>query len=624
MPVMEEIQRLVLIPLLNEVKFVIVWLSAPIILAGAYELLCFFGKDESDQISRRENYRKTLLSNFRSNLNLTSIVSYIVFVALLGIYIYLMFLKENFSYYDNFQFTHSNLIGKPYHMPIWRDSGRFWPLGLQEYNFLALIGKSFFTYQAFAVIQLLAVIILIYNIFSEFPIKYRIATIAVVIIIPSFAISFFGLIYPERNVIFWLSILIFCRYSLTKLEDTSPRIFLYGALISTQFCLYYKEPVFILIGSFSFFSLLISSLKNRCSLDSLQSFFRFIKNNYVDTSLLLLSILYISLYKIIVLSEVSEKYFYNSKSTIIDTFHSYIDNSLLITIFSIIVIIRLSYLILSKKIENNFWDLLALGALLYFLTFLSLKMYTKYYLAPAEFIAVLYLSQLAYEIYHFWDNKKAKRRILNRFLFLTIASFSIFLLIVQAIQTTSYEILSRKSLVSGNMQLASKIREYKELHNQEETSLFFPSSTGSYLIMNFGSFLEYLEYKDKVLNYRNNRSISTESSSSLAIPGSEKYQSAFVLKSPLEFKDNLCVEWFYINCFQSIKPQSDDLIVLLPGLARGQDFKDLKANSKILFSYHYEINLEPIERVLLAISNRKNFSHTDVYIFQKKNYGDTS
>jgi len=616
---MNETQLLFLTPLFQESKFVLIWLFAPIVLAIAYELLCFTVKNKSNQITLKKSFSGILEDNSKPGLLFLSIVFYIIFLSFLSLYIYLMFFKENFSYYDNFQFTHSNLIGKPYYMPIWRDSGRFWPLGLQEYNFLALIGKNFLTYQAFSAFQLLTVIILIYRIFSEFPRQYRILTISLAILIPSFVVSFLGLIYPERNLIFWLSIFVLCRYRLTRSESIYSRTYIYGSLISAQFSLYYKEPVFILIGSFAFTNLVVNFLREKYLLSNFRTLLELTKKYYVDLGLLFLSALYVFLYKVIVLSEITQRYSYNSKGSIVDTLNFYLDKNLLIIVFLIVFSIRFFYLLLLRRMEICFWDLLALSAILYFLTFLGLRMYSKYYLAPVEFIAVLYLSQLTYHSYHYWGRKSINRRTLKRFLFIAVISFTSLSIFYQSIQIVSHEVLIRKSLVFGNMQLANKILEYRKLHDQEKTSLFFSSSTDPYLIMNFGSFLEYLEYRNRVSQYKNGYSESSENFNSLAVLGSKEYKYSFVLKSPLEFNDNLCVEWFYINCFNASNPQPEDLIVLLPGLAKSQDFKNLKENSEVLFSYHHEENFNFIEKILLAISREKNLSHMDVYIFQKVN-----
>jgi len=624
MPFLQDFQNLVLAPLLAEINFVVAWISALIVLLIVFELLRFLSKGRSVKINANEIPSYQLPSRSRPSLNMISIVFCMAFSVLLGGYIYLMFMKENFSYFDSFQFTHSNLIGKPFYMPIWRETGRFWPLGLQEYNALALIGRNFFTYQAFSVLQLLVVISLIYNIFTGFPLPYRIATIATVILLPSFTISFFGLIYPERNVIFWLSVLIFCRLKLVKVECVPPRVYLYGSLISAQFCLYYKEPIFVLIGSFASITLALSLLKERHSFVGVKSYFRFIAKHYADLGLLLLSILYISLFRIIVLPEITHRYSYNSKNTIIDAAFSYIDNNSLLVLFAVVVFVRFAYLVLSRKAIDEFWDVLALSALLYLATFLFLKMHTKYYSAPTEFIAVLYLSQLIYKVYSGLGRESLHRKALQRFVFLAITTMAFCLILSQSLQTTSNEILIRKIYVSGNMELARRIMKHRKVNNQDTVSLYFPGSTPylTTLVTNFGAFLDYLDYKD-AMNRRGTASSATlESSSSLASPGSTNYLSNFVLKSPLKFPHNRCVDFLYLNCFQA-GPEKGDLIVLLPGLTSNQDFKvlkgDLKGTSQLIFSSHYENHLQPIERLLLYFSRQKDFSSMDVYIFQKNN-----
>jgi hypothetical protein len=134
---MNEVKQLVLAPFLAEARFVIIWLSTPIMLIGIYELLCLLSKEERNQVAPQGSSSRRLF--WKPNLDLVSSITLIVFLIFLFLYICLMFFKGGFAYYDNHQFTHFSLIGKPFYMPIWRESGRFWPLGLQEYNFLAIL-----------------------------------------------------------------------------------------------------------------------------------------------------------------------------------------------------------------------------------------------------------------------------------------------------------------------------------------------------------------------------------------------------------------------------------------------------------------------------------------------------
>jgi hypothetical protein len=181
------------------------------------------------------------------------------------------------------------------------------------------IGKNFFVYQAFSVFQLLIVLLVINKIFSKFPTWHRLATMAIVMVTPSFVISFFWLIYPERNVIFWLSLLILCCHSLMKPENANSRAFIYGALVCAQFCLYYKEPVFILIGSFAGIRLAVNIHSERKNFLEWKKILRFFKKNYLDFSLILLSLIFFVLYRLIVSPHVVEKYQYNSQDSFIST-----------------------------------------------------------------------------------------------------------------------------------------------------------------------------------------------------------------------------------------------------------------------------------------------------------------
>jgi hypothetical protein len=616
---MNEIKELVLTPLLAEARFVIIWLFAPIVLIGVYELLCLLIKDDKKQVLPQENSAGGLIR--KPNLDLLSSMALAFFLIFLTFYIYLMFFKEDFAYYDNFVFTHTNLAGKPYFMPIWRDSGRFWPLGLQEYNFLALIGKNFVTYQGFSVFQLLIVLLAINQIFLKFPTWHRLATMTLVMVTPSFVWSFFGLIFPERNVIFWLSLLILCCHALMTPQNAGSRVFIYGALISAQFCLYYKEPVFVMIGSFAGIRLALNFLNQGKKSDSKTGFFVFLKRNYIDFSLILLSILFFILYQYIVASQVVEKYQYNSQETVLGTFHSYIDNNFLVLSFIGAVIVRILYLFCFRKHANILWDSLALGALFYFLVFLMLRMQTLYYLAPVEFVAVMYLSWLVYGTYNCRKVNEVKlKRFLERVLIVALTS----LVISQSLQGSAKHIIQRKSMIQGQVQLTGSIRQYAETSGRNSINLFFPLPTGSYSITNFAAFLEY---KGGNLYYEKDSLSSKAYHESLeSFKGVSEPSTTFTLKSPLNFEKNLCVSWFWFECFQAMEPESEDLIVLLPGLMVYQDIKDLKARlqdinglkarSKVLFTYNPKENFSKVEKILLAIS-RHDFPGIDVYILQE-------
>ena len=621
---MNEVKELVLTPLLAEARFVIIWLSTPIMLIGIYELLCLLVKREVNQVQLQSNSSET--SARKPNSSFASSLAVIAFLIFLGFYIYLMFFKEDFAYDDNLQFTLKSLIGNPIPMPIWRNSGRFWPLGLQEYNFLAIIGKNFFVYQAFSVFQLLIVLVVINKIFSGFTIWYRLATMFVIMVTPSFVISFFGLIYPERNVIFWMSLLILCCHSLIKSENTNSRIYVYGALISAHFCLYYKETAFVLIGSFSGARLLQNSLVHRRYFGRSGYFIEFVKTNYVDFSLIILSILFLILYGIEVAPYVTTRYGLNLEGDSLSTFFSYIDNSFLLIFLILTLVSRAIYLVISKKIPNILWDSLLLAAVLYLLAFVKLNMYQKWYSAPTDFIAVLYFSQLIYDAFLEKGIKKSQGRLVG---FTTLATMALLVLLVvnQNIQKSSYEVLLRKNIVFGNAQLAYEINQYSHQLVSSKidfTTLFFPASTHPNKIANFAYFLKYKGIDLYSQNFGSGFPGSNWPATELKendllanLSGnSSQNNRTFILKSPSIFQKNLCVPYWEVQCFQVKSPNQGDLIVILPGINHTQEVIDIKAESKILFSYQQQSNFSAIEKILLAIS-RQDFSYMDVYILQK-------
>ena len=193
-------------------------------------------------------------------LNAANFILAGVFLVYLCLYIYLILYQEDFAYGDNHQFTHFSLQGRNFGLPIWLDNGRFFPLGHQEFNLIRFLSKSPTGYHAFAILQLLIVLAGLFIILSNLPVWFRLLVMTLVMSTTSFVMSFFGLIYPERNVIFWLTILLVCFQYFLK---TRSRFYFCAALIAAQFALYYKEPVFLLIGGFAGSRLLLHGLLER-------------------------------------------------------------------------------------------------------------------------------------------------------------------------------------------------------------------------------------------------------------------------------------------------------------------------------------------------------------------------
>lgn len=85
---------------------------------------------------------------------------------------------------------------------------------------------------------------------------------------PSFVKVFFELIFSERNVIFWLTVfLVFIQSS----RFVKSRWCFCVSLVSVQFALYYKEPVFVFFGSFAVSRLIVSALLKKATIGRLNN-----------------------------------------------------------------------------------------------------------------------------------------------------------------------------------------------------------------------------------------------------------------------------------------------------------------------------------------------------------------
>lgn len=158
------------------------------------------------------------------------------FVLFTALFIAIIFYKEDFNYYDDDQLTDFSFQGRMFPPWIMPDMGRFVPIWLQEFNILALITKSPAGFHSFAVTQLLVLVLVLFAVFKELKFFYRVLTVIAVMLVPSVVISFTGLMPCERNILFWLAILVFCIHSYSR---TKAPIYFAGCLIATQFALYY-------------------------------------------------------------------------------------------------------------------------------------------------------------------------------------------------------------------------------------------------------------------------------------------------------------------------------------------------------------------------------------------------
>src|ERR1700685_1500321 len=199
-------------------------------------------------VPQRKSVRLDSIQFRRHDWSRAAILSVAVLSLFLACYIWGSLVWEDFTYYDNSHFTNGTLAGHAIPRQISPESGRFWPLGHQEFNLIRHVTRSVLGYHALHIVQLLLLrgILLVFD--EELSIKDCVALIILALITPSILISFSGLIYAEWNIIFWLVCL---AWFVKRFERTHSTAWAVVAVISSQLILYYKETAFLLILGFA-------------------------------------------------------------------------------------------------------------------------------------------------------------------------------------------------------------------------------------------------------------------------------------------------------------------------------------------------------------------------------------
>ena len=193
------------------------------------------------------------LTRFRG-LNLTDAISVIALLMFLAFYIRVIFYKEDFAYYDDDILTDFSVQGKNFLPPVWSAFGRFNPLANQEFNLLKFVTRSPAGYHALVALQLLALVALLFVVLRAFQVRYRVLIIIAAMVAPSFLIPFTGFVYSERDVLFWLAVMVLCLQAYSR---TKARIYFVGCLVAVHFALYYKEAVVLFVVAYAITQLLV-------------------------------------------------------------------------------------------------------------------------------------------------------------------------------------------------------------------------------------------------------------------------------------------------------------------------------------------------------------------------------
>jgi hypothetical protein len=316
--------------------------------------------------------RKSLnVNNFLAGLVLGIIVLFLTFFIIYN---------ANWSLGDQAQFLTTTALHKilSIHKYVIPSLGRFFPLGLMDYNLLLFFhngntATAHFILNAFSfLVFILVSLILFYKIiFTESKNKQFIWLLVCTIL---FLISrvysvFLDLIFPERIVVTLLVLFILSTYQFKKTDR-----WIYGilSLILAVYLVYCKEPLF---GSIIIFALsdLIFNYRN-------------LPKNYKIFLYLLIvnSLIFITLYYFLVFRFIVSVYSSNhGEINVLDIILRMIWSQKIIILAVILFIPRIYSIIFKKDVFHLFFDGLLFSGLAYFVACLILKLNFTYYYLPS-------------------------------------------------------------------------------------------------------------------------------------------------------------------------------------------------------------------------------------------------
>jgi hypothetical protein len=534
------------------VRFYIIWIM--ITAAAVIYVVRVVGRAAPPMVRRIENapipQTRALRSVWRGSLTALALLS-----LFLVCYIALMLMWEDFAYYDNSMFTSGTLMGHDLSPPIVQESGRFLPLGLQEFNLIRHFTRTAGGYHVLPIAELLMFSYILLILDSELSITVRAALAILVLLTPSILMSFSLLIEPVRNVLFFLACLVL---SVKRFEQTRSIAWAVAAVVCAQIMIYYKETAFLLLLGFAVGRLILRCRNVREARWDYERLWD--KESRLDWCLAALAVLFLLFYLAVmgILAVIYEGvhgsmgYAVERQQPLRGIVFAYLRLDLLAWLFIAVVLGRM-YLILRHPVAPSLlWDGLAFGGVACFLGYVvGLRMFGATYLAPVDLIAVLYVGRL---MVLSWNMMRSWGKLAASVLALTI--------LLQDVSFSAFAVFERKNVIHAKAEIASVVKTRYQNSAGGTLRLFFPFAS-RYVIMEFASYLDY-------------RGVPVEGA-----VGAAGGRNSVVLATPALAKDGRCWgEGAGFMCRAVNGPAPGDLVIVLPddeaSLAEASEYRETR------------------------------------------------
>jgi hypothetical protein len=478
-------------------------------------------------------------------------------VTLLGLflagYIAMILAWENFSHHEYSIFTLYTLRGHDIGLAIQPWVGRFFPLGLQEFNLIRHFSDTITGYHAFRIAQLLIFSWILLILDDELSIKARGALVILALITPSIISSFSFLTVLEANVLLCIVCL---ALFVKRFEQTQSVGWAVAAAVCAQIMIYYKETASLLLLGFA-----VSRLVLRCRSTNARSWDYsrlWDKESRLDLCLAFLAVLYLLYYLGLMLPHPTMKYAEDVRRPLAELFLGYIKADLLALLFVGTVLSRTYLIVRCRVAPTLLWDGLAFGGVAYFVSYLGLGIpaAAKHYVAPVDLIALLYVGRLAIL-------SAAKMH-----LWIKLAAVALLLAVVlQDFWLSAFLVFDQKSVMHAKGEIAQVVQARYQNAAGDTRRLFFPFAS-PYLIMEFASYLDY-------------RGVPVE-----GIMDAAGGPNGVSVVTRAATKDGPCVGYRNLICHAAATPDPGDLVIVLPDDNQSlADIAPYVAQGELLFSY---------------------------------------
>ena len=405
-------------------------------------------------------------------------LSYRIFFLFIVFYGFILIVGANFSVIDDHGLLSTLVIGKDMPFFIMPEIGRFFPLSGYEWSILSNISISPIFFYTYNTLQFFIITFLIFKILENIlnsNNKYiNIYIILCLIFSPGFISAWLRLFVPERSELFFLIIFL---YFFLKYQKEQKVIYLLIGLISANIALYYKEPAFLMLGSFAFLHLIFGWKEIN------------FKQKIFDFLLMISSFIFILVYFFVVYLNKGETLYGTTTLNQFlqmakNIFNMALSDPLIIFILLPLVLYRLYQIIKIRKIDYLF-DSMLFSSAIYVLVYIKLNMFAHHYLLPSYAFGLIAISYFIF-----------KEQFYKKVLFKILGIITLIFVLFSSLPTGLHLISHYKNVPNNFQKTLSFLQEYiaENSKDGEKVSIFFDGVNRNGGEVHH-SFIKYLEFK---------------------------------------------------------------------------------------------------------------------------------